>query len=204
MFCVGFLCCILLYSLASVSSVSAEMSQLKVVLFLKKGPCHVVFCPFWVLLSELVVSNSGSGVSLSLFLAPSLCLSPLLPLSLSVSCPFILCYGVWFALLNSLPSPLSPLPSPVNKQPEPAPRRVNTVNRKQPHLTSPTYQPLLPPLEAWVPAQPEPLSPATEAEQPGLIGGGGGVGVGGGLGGGVQVATVKPHVVTQLSAEEIR
>lgn len=99
-------------------------------------------------------------------------------------------------------SPLSPLPSPVNKQPEPAPRRVNNVNRKQPHLTSPTYQPPLSPLDAWVPAQPEPLSPA-EAEQLGLSGGGG-VGVGGGLGGGVQVATVKPHVLTQLSAEEIR
>uniref|UniRef100_A0A8C4GRP7 Rho GTPase-activating protein 17 n=1 Tax=Dicentrarchus labrax TaxID=13489 RepID=A0A8C4GRP7_DICLA len=97
----------------------------------------------------------------------------------------------------------------VNKQPEPAPRRASTVNRKQPQLTSPTFQPPLPPLEAGVPAQPELQpqvpSPATEAEQPGLSGGGGGGGAGGGvLGGGVQVATVKPQVVTQLSAEESR
>uniref|UniRef100_A0A8C9Z8I5 Rho GTPase-activating protein 17 n=1 Tax=Sander lucioperca TaxID=283035 RepID=A0A8C9Z8I5_SANLU len=103
-------------------------------------------------------------------------------------------------------SPLSPLPSTVNKQPEPTPRRTNTVNRKQPQLTSPTFQPPLPPLEAGGPAQPEPLpqlpSPATEAEQPGLRGASSGVG--GGLGGGVQVATVQPQVVTQLSAEESR
>lgn len=121
------------------------------------------------------------------------------------SCPFILSDGVWIALLNSLPSP--PFPSTVNKQPEPTPRRASAVNRKQPQLTSPTFQPPLPPLEAGVPAQPEPQppSPATEAEQPGLSGGGGGgVGVGGGLGGGVQVATVKPQVVSQLSAEESR
>jgi len=64
----------------------------------------------------------------------------------------------------------------------------------------------MPPLEAGGPARPEPqlLSPATEAEQPGLSGaciGGGVVGV---LGGGVQVTTVQPQVVTQLSAEESR
>ncbi|XP_044036886.1 rho GTPase-activating protein 17b isoform X2 [Siniperca chuatsi] len=97
--------------------------------------------------------------------------------------------------------------STVNKQPEPAQRRASTVNRKQPQLTSPTFQPPLPPLEAWGPAQPEPQpqvpSPATEVEQPGLSGAGSGGGVvGGGLGGGVQVATVQPQVVTQLSAEE--
>ncbi|XP_042360181.1 rho GTPase-activating protein 17b isoform X1 [Plectropomus leopardus] len=90
--------------------------------------------------------------------------------------------------------------STVNKQPEPTPRRASAVNRKQPQLTSPTFQPPLPPLEAGGPAHPEPQpqlsSPATEAEQPG------GGGVGGGLGGGVQVATVQPQVVTQLSAEE--
>lgn len=161
----------------------------------------MVFCPFWVLLSELVVSNSGSGVSFSVSRTISLSVSALTFVSLGLL-PF---HSVlWRVVCPPELSPLSPLPSPVNKQPEPAPRRVNTVNRKQPHLTSPTYQPLLPPLEAWVPAQPEPLSPATEAEQPGLSGGGGGVGVGGGLGGGVQVATVKPHVLTQLSAEEIR
>ncbi|XP_029913868.1 rho GTPase-activating protein 17b isoform X2 [Myripristis murdjan] len=97
--------------------------------------------------------------------------------------------------------------STVNKQPEPAPRRTS-VNRKQPQLTSPTFQPPLPPLEAWGPAQPEPqpqalspaLSPATEAEQPSLSSAGSSGG--GGLGGGVQVATVQPQVVTQLSTEE--
>lgn len=141
----------------------------------------------------------------------SLSVSRTISLSLSVSALtvvspalFILSDGVWFALLNSLPSP--PLPSTVNKQPEPAPRRANTVNRKQPQLTSPTFQPPLPPLEAGFAAQPEHQpqvpSPATEAEQPGLNGGGGGVG--GCLGGGVQVASVKPQVVTQLSAEESR
>ncbi|XP_037332455.1 rho GTPase-activating protein 17b isoform X1 [Pungitius pungitius] len=96
--------------------------------------------------------------------------------------------------------------SPVNKQPEPAPRRASAVNRKQPQLTSPTFQPPMPPVEAWVPAQSEPqlLSPATEAEQPGLSGAsaGAGAGGGGGLGGGVQVATRQPQVVAQLSAEE--
>ncbi|XP_023278981.1 rho GTPase-activating protein 17-like isoform X1 [Seriola lalandi dorsalis] len=95
--------------------------------------------------------------------------------------------------------------STVNKQPEPTPRRASTVNRKQPQLTSPTFQPPLPPLEAWVPTQPEPQpqapSPAAEAEHPGLSAVGAGVG-GGGLGGGVQVATMHPKVVTQLSAEE--
>nr|XP_046272255.1 rho GTPase-activating protein 17b isoform X2 [Scatophagus argus]XP_046272256.1 rho GTPase-activating protein 17b isoform X2 [Scatophagus argus] len=98
--------------------------------------------------------------------------------------------------------------STVNKQPEPAPRRATIVNRKQQHLTSPTFQPPLPPLEAGVTGQPEPQpqpqpqvpSPAPEAEQPGLSGGGGGVG--GGLGGGVQVSSLKPQIVTQLSAEE--
>ncbi|XP_034749699.1 rho GTPase-activating protein 17b isoform X2 [Etheostoma cragini] len=94
--------------------------------------------------------------------------------------------------------------STVNKQPEPTPRRTNTVNRKQQQLTTPTFQPPLPPLEAGGPPQPEPLpqllSPTTEAEQPGLRGASSGVC--GGLGGGVQVATVHPQVVTQLSAEE--
>ncbi|KAM3863882.1 rho GTPase-activating protein 17b [Diretmus argenteus] len=94
--------------------------------------------------------------------------------------------------------------STVNKHPEPIPRRTGTVNRKQPQLSSPTFQPLLPPLDAGSPAQPEPqpqaLSLATEAEQPGLGGAGSSGGVG--LGGGVQVATVQPQVLTQLSTEE--
>ncbi|XP_074552158.1 rho GTPase-activating protein 17b [Halichoeres trimaculatus] len=93
--------------------------------------------------------------------------------------------------------------SPVNKLPEPAPRRA-TVNRKQPHLTSPTFQPPLPPLEAWGAAQAEPqvLSPTADVFHPSLSGSGGGGGGGGGLGGGVQVASVKPQVLTQLSADE--
>ncbi|KAF3700219.1 Rho GTPase-activating protein 17 [Channa argus] len=100
--------------------------------------------------------------------------------------------------------------STVNKQPEPIPRRTSAVNRKQPQLTSPTFQPPLPPLEIWGPShpepQPQPLSTATEAEQLGLNGAGSaaaGGGSGGCLGGGgVQVATVQPQVVPQLSAEE--
>ncbi|KAM9843438.1 rho GTPase-activating protein 17b isoform 2-T2 [Aulostomus maculatus] len=99
--------------------------------------------------------------------------------------------------------------STVNKQPEPTPRRTSTVNRKQPQLTSPTFQPPLPPLEAGgttlLEPQLHPPSPATEAEQPGLsgAGSGGAAAAGGvGLGGGVQVATVQPQCVTQLSAEE--
>nr|XP_020472074.1 rho GTPase-activating protein 17-like isoform X2 [Monopterus albus] len=94
--------------------------------------------------------------------------------------------------------------STVNKQPEPNPRRASAVNRKQPQLTSPTFQPPLPPVETGVPTQPEsqPQAPslATEAEQPGLSGAGGGLG--GVLGGGVQVATVQLQLVTQLSTEE--
>lgn len=202
MFCVGFLCCILLYGVASVCSVPAEMSQFKVVLL--KGSLSCGFMSFWVLLSELVLSNSGSGVSLCFSHHLSLSVSALTVVSLGLR-PF---HSVlWRVVCLPELSPLSPFPSTVNKQPEPTPRRASAVNRKQPQLTSPTFHPLLPPLEAWVPAQPEPqpqvLSPATEAEQPGLSGGGGG-GVGGGLGSGVQVATVKPQVVTQLSAEESR
>ncbi|KAM3597479.1 uncharacterized protein V6R79_005147 [Siganus canaliculatus] len=88
------------------------------------------------------------------------------------------------------------------KQPEPAPRRVNTVNKKQQQLTSPTFQPPLPPMEAWALAQTESQVPslAMEAEYTSPTGGGGGGG--GGLVGGVQVATVKPQFVTHLSAEE--
>uniref|UniRef100_A0A4W6DT30 Rho GTPase activating protein 17b n=1 Tax=Lates calcarifer TaxID=8187 RepID=A0A4W6DT30_LATCA len=110
----------------------------------------------------------------------------------------------------TLPSRPKTLSSTVNKQPEPTPRRASAVNRKQPQLTSPTFQPPLPPLEAWGATQPEPQPqasfPVAENEQPGLSGAGGGVGGGGGggLGGGVQVATVQPQVVTQLSAEESR
>uniref|UniRef100_A0A7N6AEM9 Rho GTPase-activating protein 17 n=1 Tax=Anabas testudineus TaxID=64144 RepID=A0A7N6AEM9_ANATE len=112
----------------------------------------------------------------------------------------------------SLPLTLSSRPKTLSRQesrgpPEPTPRRASAVNRKQPQLTSPTFQPPLPPLEAWAPNQPEHQqqapSPTTEAEQP-VLSGAGSAGGGGGLGGGVQVATVQPHVVTQLSAEESR
>nr|XP_004558398.2 rho GTPase-activating protein 17 isoform X1 [Maylandia zebra] len=94
--------------------------------------------------------------------------------------------------------------SPVNKQPEPTPRRTSVLNRKQSPLTSPTFQPPLPPLEAGTPTQlePHPPPPPSEAEQPGLSVAGGGGGGGGGLVGGVQVATVQHQVVTQLSTEE--
>ncbi|XP_061567954.1 rho GTPase-activating protein 17b isoform X1 [Cololabis saira] len=92
--------------------------------------------------------------------------------------------------------------STVNKQPEPTPRRA-TLIRKQSQLTSPVFQPPLPPLEAGGPAQhetqPQVLSPAAEAEQPGL----GGAGIGGGaLGGGDHAAAAQPQVVKQLTAEE--
>lgn len=154
------------------------------------------------LMSELViVSGSHEVASRSVFLHF---------VSLSVSVPAVVALALVLLLFHSVGlrvvcppefSPLSPLPSPVNKQPVPAPR----VNRKQPQITSPTFQPPLPPLVAWGTLQPEPQpqvsSPATEAEQPGLSVGGG---VGGGLSGGFQVATVKPQVVTQLSAEESR
>lgn len=115
-------------------------------------------------------------------------------------------------LLNSLPSPPFPnplLPSPVSKQPVPAPRRLGTINKK-PQLASSTFHVPLPPPEAWGPAQAEPEPegpcPAAEAEQPGPGVGwpGRGDGGGGGLNGGVQVAPVRPQVVTQLSAEESR
>uniref|UniRef100_A0A7N6ANV9 Rho GTPase-activating protein 17 n=1 Tax=Anabas testudineus TaxID=64144 RepID=A0A7N6ANV9_ANATE len=109
----------------------------------------------------------------------------------------------------SLPLTLSSRPKTLSRQesrgpaPEPTPRRASAVNRKQPQLTSPTFQPPLPPLEAWAPNQPEHQqqapSPTTEAEQP-VLSGAGSAGGGGGLGGGVQVATVQPHVVTQLSS----
>lgn len=67
-------------------------------------------------------------------------------------------------------------------------------------------------MAAWAAAQlehqPRVLSPTTDAEQPVLSDGGGGGGIGGGVGfglsGAVQVATMKPQVVTQLSAEESR
>ncbi|KAG7505842.1 rho GTPase-activating protein 17-like isoform X1 [Solea senegalensis] len=97
--------------------------------------------------------------------------------------------------------------STVNKQPDPTPRRPSALNRKQPHLTSPTFQPPMPLLEAGGPTQPElqPQAPslAVEAEQPGLSGAGSAAAAAGGVGGGgVQVATVQPQIVTQLSAEE--
>lgn len=103
-------------------------------------------------------------------------------------------------------SPLCLLPSPStsNKAPEPAPRRANVVNRKLSQTTSPTVQPPLSPLAAWAARV---LSPTTDGEQPFQTGAGGGGGSGGGdggLSGAVQVATMNPMIVTQLSAEESR
>lgn len=180
MFCVGFLCCI--------SSVRCGICS-----FYFKGRCHVVLCLLWVLLSELVSLSSGSRVSFCLATSLAVYFSVSLGSPAPLVCPPEL-------------SPLSPLPSSVNKQPEPTPRRASAVNRKS-QLTSPTFQPPLPPLEAVAHPQlePQPLSPAAEAEQPGLSGAGAAGGGGGGLGGGgVQVATVQPQFVTQLSAEESR
>lgn len=83
-----------------------------------------------------------------------------------------------------------------NKHPEPAPRRSGTVHKKQPQLTSPTFQPLLPPLEAWGTAQPEPQAVSTVAEAE--LSTGAAVSVGGGA------ATVaeQTQVVAQVSSEE--
>lgn len=102
--------------------------------------------------------------------------------------------------LNCLPSPS---PSTSNKAPEPAPRRANIANRKLSQTTSPTVQPPLSPLAAWAARV---LSPTTDGEQPVLTGAGGGSGGGwdGGLSGAVQVATMSPVIVRQLSAEESR
>uniref|UniRef100_A0A8C7YIA7 Rho GTPase activating protein 17b n=1 Tax=Oryzias sinensis TaxID=183150 RepID=A0A8C7YIA7_9TELE len=92
---------------------------------------------------------------------------------------------------------------PALKHPEPAPRRANTVNKKQSPLTSPILQhpPVL--LEAGAPPQLEPQTQMAtpEVEQPGLSSGGSG---GGALGGGFHIAAVHPQVVTQLSAEDSR
>lgn len=177
----------------------AEMPQPKPLLFETVLWFYVLSL---VLLSELVTPNSGSGVSL--LFHPCL-------LSLLSALSLLLFESVsWRMVCPPELSPFSPpLSSTVNKQPVPAPRRGGTVNKK-PHLTSPTFQPTLPPLEAWFPAQPEPEPevpcPAAEAEQPSPSVGwpGRGDGGGGGLNGGVQVAAVKPQVVTQLSAEESR
>lgn len=105
-------------------------------------------------------------------------------------------YVVWFALLNSLPLPLT---STGNKHPEPAPRRSTTVHKKQPQLTSPTFQPPLPPLEAWGAAQPEPqtvASPVAEAELS--------VGAAVSVGGGASTVAEQTQVVAQVSSEESR
>lgn len=107
-----------------------------------------------------------------------------------------LCAVVWSLcglLLNSLPLPFT---STNNKQPEPAPRRSSTVNKKQPQLTSPTFQPPLPPLEVWGGGQPEPQ--AAEAELGVGAAANAGVSVGGGL-----HTVVQPQVV-QFSSEESR
>lgn len=83
-----------------------------------------------------------------------------------------------------------------NKHPEPAPRR-STVHKKQPQLTSPTFQPPLPPLEAWgIAQQPEPqtVSPNAEAE----------LSTGAAVSVGVGASTVaeQTQVVAQVSSED--
>lgn len=200
MFCVSFVCCILfvwcgVYGFCPCRDVTVHNS------FIQKDTLMWFYIllgsSFWAgyielrKVASLSVSHTTSLLSVSALTVVALGL--------------LLFHSVWLRVVYPPElSPLSPLPSTVNKQPEPIPRRANVVSRKQPQLTSPTFQPPLPPLEAGVPVQPEHqpqvLSLGTEAEQPGLSGGG----VVGGLSGGVQVATVKPQVVTQLSAEESR
>uniref|UniRef100_A0A8C6TIW0 Rho GTPase activating protein 17b n=1 Tax=Neogobius melanostomus TaxID=47308 RepID=A0A8C6TIW0_9GOBI len=104
-------------------------------------------------------------------------------------------YVVWFALLNSLPLPFT---STGNKHPEPAPRRSGTVHKKQPQLTSPTFQPPLPPLEAWGTVQPEPqaVSPVAEAELS--------AGTAASVGGPASTVAEQTQVVAQVSSEESR
>ncbi|XP_015242987.1 PREDICTED: rho GTPase-activating protein 17-like isoform X1 [Cyprinodon variegatus] len=97
--------------------------------------------------------------------------------------------------------------SPVNKHPEPAPRRTGTVNRKQPPLTSPTFQSTLPPLETLgstqhVPQSPQVQSPGPEAQQLGLSTAAATAAGVEAQGGGVQAAAVQLQVVTQLSTED--
>ncbi|XP_053708228.1 rho GTPase-activating protein 17-like isoform X1 [Synchiropus splendidus] len=80
------------------------------------------------------------------------------------------------------------------KKPEPAPRRSSVINRK-PQLTSPTFQPSLPPLELASAAVSESqlLSPSeAEPSVPGA----------GGVGGQGAVSWEAPQFVTQLSADE--
>lgn len=134
---------------------------------------------------------------LSLYVSRRLLLSSL---SLLVSC-------IWLACCFTLSFPL--LLSPVNKHPEPAPRRTGTVNRKQPPLTSPTFQSTLPPLETLgstqhVPQSPQVQSPGPEAQQLGLSTAAATAAGVEAQGGGVQAAAVQLQVVTQLSTEDSR
>ncbi|XP_051905009.1 rho GTPase-activating protein 17b isoform X2 [Hippocampus zosterae] len=85
--------------------------------------------------------------------------------------------------------------SAINKHPEPNPRRAATTIRKQPQLTSPTFQALPPHQEGGGPTgfEPQPQAATPEPEQPGPTGG---VGAGG------QLAAAQPQSVSQLGAEE--
>ncbi|XP_061741221.1 rho GTPase-activating protein 17b isoform X2 [Nerophis ophidion] len=80
--------------------------------------------------------------------------------------------------------------STVNKHPESSPRRTGTTIRKQPQQTSPTFPPELASFE------PQLRAATPEVEQPGSDS------FGSGAASGLQVASVQPHCVTQLSTGE--
>ncbi|XP_072299490.1 rho GTPase-activating protein 17b isoform X2 [Eucyclogobius newberryi] len=87
-----------------------------------------------------------------------------------------------------------------NKHPEPAPRRSGTVHKKQPQLTSPTFQPPLPPLEAWGTAQAEPQAVFPPAEAGLSVGAAANAAVS--VGGGAPTVAEQPQIVAQVSSEE--
>ncbi|CAL1588384.1 unnamed protein product [Knipowitschia caucasica] len=81
-----------------------------------------------------------------------------------------------------------------NKHPEPAPRRSGTVHKKQP-LTSPTFQPPLPPLEGWGAAQSEPQALCPPAEAALSVAAANAVSVGGGA------PTAEQPLVVQVTSD---
>ncbi|XP_055008322.1 rho GTPase-activating protein 17b isoform X2 [Boleophthalmus pectinirostris] len=87
-----------------------------------------------------------------------------------------------------------------NKHPEPAPRRSGTVHKKHPQLTSPTFQPPLPPLEAYGTAQAEPQAVSPPAESELRVGAAANAAVS--VGGGAPAVAEQPQVKTQVSSEE--
>ncbi|XP_033827014.1 rho GTPase-activating protein 17b isoform X1 [Periophthalmus magnuspinnatus] len=87
-----------------------------------------------------------------------------------------------------------------NKHPEPAPRRSGTVLKKHPQLTSPTFQPPLPPLELCGTAQAEPQAVSPPAESELRVGAAANAAVS--VGGGVPAVTEQPQVKAQVSSED--